>query len=98
MAALNAGLPKSQLTQVLAAIGTTDLSTANFTSAVVSAVTQAAKEAYCEAFFIVAMTSMAFGIVGLIACACCKDVDHKMDQQIEVYLENDKLADRNKYH
>lgn len=44
------------------------------------------------------MVSMAFGIIGLIACACCKDVDHKMNNQIEVYLENDRLADRNKFH
>lgn len=44
------------------------------------------------------MVSMAFGIIGLIACACCKDVDSKMNQQIEVYLENDRLAERNTYH
>ena len=30
----------------------------------------------------VAMTSLAFGIVGLIACACCKDVDKKMNEKV----------------
>lgn len=46
----------------------------------------------------VAYTSMAFGIIGIIACACCKDVDSKMNNKIEVYLENTELASRNKYH
>ena len=44
------------------------------------------------------MVSLAFGIVGLVACALCKDVDAKMNNKIEVYLENTNLADRNKYH
>lgn len=71
------------------------------------------------------MVSMAFGIVGIIACLCCKDVDYKMTNkvcvplprrclryfdprpangyflpsvQIEVYLENTSLAERNKFH
>ncbi|RMY53202.1 hypothetical protein D0865_05375 [Hortaea werneckii] len=97
-AALDAGLSQGRLTELLSAVGTADLSTANFSSAVVEAVTLASKQAYCHAFFVVAMTSMAFGIIGLVACACCKDVDHRMDQHIEVFLENDKLADRNKFH
>jgi hypothetical protein len=46
----------------------------------------------------VAFTSLAFGIVGIIACLCCKDVEKKMNNKIEVYLENDEFADRNKYH
>ena len=31
---------------------------------------------------VVAMVSMAFGIVGLIACLCCKDVDYKMTNKV----------------
>lgn len=56
------------------------------------------KRTFTDIYSVVAMVSMAFGIIGLIACACCKDVDHRMNNQIEVYLENDRLADRNKYH
>ncbi|RMY99589.1 hypothetical protein D0860_08255, partial [Hortaea werneckii] len=97
-AALDAGLSQGRLTELLSAVGTAEVSTANFSSAVVEAVTLASKQAYCHAFFVVAMTSMAFGIVGLIACPCCKDVDHRMDQHIEVFLENNKLVDRNKVH
>jgi hypothetical protein len=42
--------------------------------------------------------SLGFGIVGIIACLCCKDVDTKMTNKIEVYLENTELAGRNKHH
>lgn len=47
---------------------------------------------------LVAMVSLAFGILGIIACALCKDVDSKMNNKIEVYLENTDLRDRNKFH
>jgi hypothetical protein len=30
----------------------------------------------------VCMTSLAFGIVGLICCALCKDVDRKMNNKV----------------
>ena len=30
----------------------------------------------------VAYTSLAFGVVGIIACACCKDVDSKMTNKV----------------
>lgn len=32
------------------------------------------------------------------ACLCVQDIDHKMTPKIEIYLENDVNADRNKYH
>ena len=46
----------------------------------------------------IAYTSLGFGIVGIIACLCCKDIDAKMANKIEVYLENTELAWRNKHH
>ena len=49
-AALDAGLSQGRLTELLSAVGTADLSTANFSSAVVEAVTLASKQAYCHAF------------------------------------------------
>lgn len=30
------------------------------------------------------MVSMAFGIVGIIACLCCKDVDYKMTNKVRI--------------
>ena len=41
-----------------------------------------------------AYASLAFGIIGMIGCACCKDVDHKMNNKIEVYLENTENANQ----
>jgi hypothetical protein len=31
---------------------------------------------------LVALVSMAFGIIGIIACACCKDVESKMNNTV----------------
>jgi|TARA_R110002003_G_scaffold30_5_gene1849 hypothetical protein len=31
---------------------------------------------------LVAFASLAFGIVGIIACLCCKDVDKKMNNKV----------------
>lgn len=31
---------------------------------------------------VVAMVSLAFGVVGIVACALCKDVDHKMTNKV----------------
>ncbi|EME47819.1 hypothetical protein DOTSEDRAFT_167204 [Dothistroma septosporum NZE10] len=95
-AVLAAGLPQNQLSQLMAVVSTTELS--SYPAAIVAAATAAVNEAYCHAIFVVTMVSMAFGVVGLIACACCKDVDHKMTNRIEVHLENDRLADRHKPH
>lgn len=46
----------------------------------------------------IAYASVAFGVVCLIACLCCKDVDAKMTNKIEIYLENTENAKKNKYH
>ena len=97
LAALRAGLLEGEVQGLLAVVNTANLTT-SYPANIVSAANAALDDAYCHAIFVVAMTSMAFGIVGLIACACCKDVDHRMNNQIEVFLENDKLADRNKFH
>lgn len=38
----------------------------------------------------VAYTSLAFGLVGLIACLCCKDVNSKMNNTIETFIAGEK--------
>jgi hypothetical protein len=45
-----------------------------------------------------AYASVAFGVVCLVACLFCQDVDAKMTNKIEVYLENSEHAGENKYH
>ncbi|PLN84044.1 MFS general substrate transporter [Aspergillus taichungensis] len=96
-AVIAAGLPESKVSDVITAMQSSEFAKA-YSPDVVAAATLASKEATCKAVFAVAMVSMAFGIVGIFACLCCKDVDHKMTNQIEVYLTNTDQADRNKHN
>ena len=41
---------------------------------------------------------MAFGVVAIIATLFLEDIGPKMDSKIEIYLENDVQADKNKFH
>jgi len=47
---------------------------------------------------ITAISSVAFGVVGIVACLFCNGIDHKMTNKIEVFLENTENADKNVYH
>jgi hypothetical protein len=47
---------------------------------------------------VTALSSLSFGILAIIACVCCNDIGHKMNEKIEVFLENDEYADKNVYH
>lgn len=80
-AALKAGLDQSQTIELLSALGTSKLAT-SFSPAVVAAASEALKQAYCKGIFIVAMSSMGFGIVAIIACLLCKDVESKMTNTV----------------
>lgn len=67
-----------------------------------TSIVEAAVHAYTESIVVgtrtVALASLAFGGVGIIACLFLEDIDHKMNENIEVYLENDTQADKNQYH
>lgn len=93
-----AGLSPSKVKALLGVVGTPALATSGYPPAIVAAAGAAVQQAYQKGVQNVAFTSLAFGIIGIIACALCKDVDSKMDNRIEVYLENTDFADRNKYH
>jgi hypothetical protein len=41
---------------------------------------------------------MAFGIVAIIATLFLEDIGPKMNNKIEIYLENDVQAEKNKFH
>ncbi|KAL5387157.1 peroxiredoxin prx5 [Paraphaeosphaeria sporulosa] len=96
-AAIAAGLPVSSIPDLMKVVGTPALAK-NFSPEVVAAVGAAVAQATVHGLRLVAFASLAFGCVGIIACLCCKDVDKKMNNKIEVYLENTEYADRNKYH
>ncbi|KAJ5179214.1 Major facilitator superfamily domain general substrate transporter [Penicillium capsulatum] len=97
-AATSAGLDESKVPDLLTDVAQGAAAMKAYSPAVAAAAQAALSNAYCKAIFVVAMVSMAFGILGLSACLCCKDVDEKMDNKIEVYLENTDLSDRNKFH
>ncbi|KAF1985674.1 MFS general substrate transporter [Aulographum hederae CBS 113979] len=96
-AATGAGLDPSELETLFSMVGTPALAE-NYSPAVVAAVGAAVQEAYVHGLRLIAYVSLAFGVVGIIASLCCKDVDAKMTNKIEVYLENTEYADRNKHH
>jgi hypothetical protein len=114
VAALAAGLPTSELTSLMGVLGTSALTEkypADVVVAVEGAIKVAYEHGiqyvarlsrlpsvYAYLSRLTAYTSLAFGIVGIIACACCKDINPKMNDKIEVYMENTELADRNKFH
>ncbi|KAL4989900.1 fungal trichothecene efflux pump [Aspergillus falconensis] len=97
-AVIAAGLDESKVADLMAVVTGGPSALEGYTPAVAAAAEDALSHAYCKAIFVVAMVSMAFGILGLGACMCCKDVDSKMTNKIEVYLENTDLSDRNRYH
>ncbi len=46
----------------------------------------------------VAYTSLGFGLVGLIACLCCKDVNSKMNNTIEAFISGEEEKAHAKVH
>ena len=46
----------------------------------------------------VALTSLGFGGLGIIGCFFCQDIGRKMNNKIEIFLENDVQAEKNEFH
>jgi hypothetical protein len=53
---------------------------------------------YAHALKVVALSSLSFGIVGLLCIFYCEDLTPKMTDKVEVFLENDVYADKNEFH
>lgn len=68
------------------------------TLAIIEAAGGAFVLSYYEGVKIVALSSLGFGVVAIIACFFCEDIGPKMTPKIEVFLENDVQAEKNKYH
>jgi hypothetical protein len=47
---------------------------------------------------VTALSSLAFGVFAIISAALCLDIDDKMNNEINVFLENDKYAAQNEFH
>lgn len=55
-------------------------------------------QSYVVALRSIALTSLAFGVLAIIACLFCEDIGDKMDSKIEIFLENDVQAEKNRFH
>ncbi|ORY06913.1 fungal trichothecene efflux pump [Clohesyomyces aquaticus] len=53
---------------------------------------------YAHGLKVVALSSLSFGILGLMCCFYCEDITPKMNDKTEVFLENDVNAEKNTFH
>lgn len=100
-AAEGAGLPASSLPALLEALPLGSAALAKvpgITTQIIEAAGAALQQTYVHALRVTALSSLSFGLLAIIACICCNDIGHKMNEKIEVFLENDEFADRNVYH
>lgn len=68
------------------------------TEVMVAAAGAAFVQSYVVALRTVCLTSIAFGVVGTVCCCLSNDIGPKMNDKIEVFLENDVQAGKNKFH
>lgn len=100
-AATAAGLPASSVPALLAALplGATALAKVpGITTEITLAAGAAFQQAYVIGLRTTALSSLSFGILAIIACCFCNDIGPKMDSKIEVFLENDENAEKNRFH
>lgn len=85
---------------VLAALGSGKVLTSvpGVTTKIAEAAGAAWQQCYISGIRNVAFSSLAFGGLGMVACLWCEDITPKMNNKIEVFLENDIQAEKNKYH
>lgn len=68
------------------------------TTAIATAAGGAFVDSYVHGVKYVALSSLAFGCVAIISCFFLEDIGPKMTPKIEVFLENDVQAEKNKFH
>jgi hypothetical protein len=64
----------------------------------VGAASLAFQWSYAHGLKIVALSSLSFGIIGLLCILYCEDITPKMENKVEIFLENDIYAEKNKFH
>ncbi|KAF2671972.1 MFS general substrate transporter [Microthyrium microscopicum] len=100
-AAMKAGASSSTAQALLKALplGATAIAkVANTTPAMVQAAGAAFVQSYVVGLRTICLVSIAFGVIGTICCALSNDIGPKMNRKIEVFLENDVQAEKNKFH
>lgn len=100
-AAIAAGMTPEDALKLLAAfpLGTKAIAAVpGTTEEALQAATLAFQWSYAYGLKIVALSSLSFGLFGLICCFLCEDLTPKMTNKTEVFLENDIYADKNEFH
>jgi len=89
-AAIAAGLSVDSASQLLAAfpLGAAALEAVPGVNAeILAAASTAYQWSYAHALKITALSSLSFGGFGLIMCLLCENIDHKMNNKTEIFLE-----------
>jgi hypothetical protein len=100
-AGMENGLTKAAATQLLAALslGAKAIEAVpGINSAAIAAASTAFLESYAHGLKMTALASLGFGGLGIVMCFLCEDIGPKMDNQTNVFLENDVNAEKNKFH
>ncbi|KAF2465273.1 MFS general substrate transporter [Lindgomyces ingoldianus] len=100
-AAIAAGMTPENAQKLLAAFplgGQAIASVPGTTAEALAAAGLAFKWSYAHGLKIVALSSLSFGLLGLICCFLCEDLTPKMTNKTEVFLENDVYAEKNEFH
>jgi hypothetical protein len=100
-AATAAGLSAANIPALAAAVPMGSAALAKvpgITTEIIAAAGAAFQQSYVVGLRTTALSSLSFGIVAILACIASNDVGKKMNEKIEVFLENDEFADRNVYH
>jgi hypothetical protein len=100
-AAVAAGMTPENAQKLLAAFPLGEKAIAavpGTTAEALAAAANAFKWSYAHGLKVVALSSLSFGILGLICCFLCEDITPKMTNKTEVFLENDVYAEKNQFH
>ncbi|KAF2814258.1 uncharacterized protein BDZ99DRAFT_506950 [Mytilinidion resinicola] len=63
-----------------------------------AAIAAAVVQSYVVGLRTICLASIAFGAVGIVCCCLSNDIGPKMNDKIELFLENDVQADKNRFH
>ncbi len=95
------GLPDSMIPAAMEAAGSGAAAVAaipGMTAAAVGDIVAAYRWSVAYGLRNCAMVSLAFGVVGVVLVLFTEDISPKMTPKIETFLENDELAEKNKFH
>jgi hypothetical protein len=90
-AAIGAGLPESSLPALFKALPLGSAALAKvpgITTSIMVAAGAAVQQTYVHALRVVALSSLSFGILAIIACICCNDIGEKVSKGQSPWLKD----------